>query len=252
MSKGKIIMITILGLLLLFILVIVCNGLIEYSKINKEIKEFKSKGVLVYSDTENKIDYYEIASDEQTRTFDYRFVYDDDKENDYFGDVGDITITNRNPLRELPLSELINPIIKLLNIGHATMNVEGNKVLESEGKEEGKVRVIDNQWLTYSDCPMIIGLKVKTDRATIDKVVERGLERIGDKYNWLFVLSFKNKAYCTELIHQIYKPENIKLNYDGFITTGNDLIYNKHTYIYYYQEKVEENGVIKTKVYYLS
>ena len=75
-------------------------------------------------------------------------------------------------------------------------------------------------------------------------------------YNYMFFLDTKEKYYCTDLMSRTYqslKDENGKskynLNDDGFITSVNDLILAKDTYIINYFE-VDKNGV--EHIYYLT
>jgi len=90
-------------------------------------------------------------------------------------------------------------------------------------------------------------------------------------YNFLFFLNMKNKYYCTDLMGRVYEEayERVfnekegyhskgyakKMNDDGFITSVNDLILSKDTFIHFYVEINEEviDGVktIVESIYYL-
>lgn len=251
MSKIKTVLMFLLTMFIIIILIFVLDGIIEDHSVMLKIKDFKSNAVLVYSDYENSINYYEITSEESTRTFDYKYCYDNDTSNDYFGDIGDITITDRNPLREYPLSELLTPIVRLLKIGHATINYYGNKLIESEGKDLKEVKIEKNYWLETTDAHLIVGLKVKTDSKTKENASEKAKSWVGLKYNWNFLVSSDDKKNCTGLVNDAYGNFKIKLNHDGLFVTGNDFITSKDTYIYYLQEKVFENNKTQTNIYYL-
>ena len=226
------------------------DGLIEYNNIKNEISIFKSRGEIVFIDEERKYYYYEISSNETSRTFDYKWLYDEEKDNDYFGDIGDITITNRNPLREYPFSEFVGVVAKYFYCGHATINIDNGSLIESEGKEDKVVREKESFWLQDESFNEVIGLKVNVSTERKLQAVNNAKTKLGLKYNWFFPISFKDSYYCTDLITSCYK-DIINLNSDLFITTGNDLIDNKNTYIYYFQEKVYNNGCLETHIYYL-
>lgn len=103
--------------------------------------------------------------------------------------------------------------------------------------------------------------------------IKRGNERVENKaiYNFLFFLNMQNKYYCSDLMSRIYEEayESVmndndeyrskgyakRLNDDGFITSIQDLILSKETFITFYVEINEEeiNGekVIVENVYYL-
>lgn len=90
-------------------------------------------------------------------------------------------------------------------------------------------------------------------------------------YNFLFFLNMKNKYYCTDLIGRVYEEayekvfnNNIdyhskgyakKMNDDGFITSVNDLILSKDTFIHFYveinEEKINDETVLVENIYYL-
>lgn len=80
------------------------------------------------------------------------------------------------------------------------------------------------------------------DDETITNVIDYANELAENNYiyNFLFFLDMKNKYYCTDLVSRAYDyilsgtKDNYyskSLNDDGFITTVNDLIISKDTYI---------------------
>lgn len=84
-----------------------------------------------------------------------------------------------------------------------------------------------------------------------DSLVNRNL------YNLLFFLDTKYKYYCTDLVSRAYQHVMVEeskqrsfsqaLNDDGFITSVNDLILSKETYILFFVEVVD--GIVN--IYYL-
>lgn len=112
-----------------------------------------------------------------------------------------------------------------------------------------------------------IGLRVKEMNEDLldgvinyldDKVERRSL------YNFLFFLDMTNKYYCTDLVSRAYSyvlndnKEVLyanRLNDDGFITSVNDLILSKDTYIAFYfkltSKKIDNKLIIYENYYYL-
>lgn len=102
-------------------------------------------------------------------------------------------------------------------------------------------------------------LRVKNVTETeIDQAVDFGIDK-ADKalYNFLFFLDLEYKYYCTDLVSRAYQDALIEpdkqrnysraLNDDGFITSVNDIILSKYTYICVYVEVVDNI----THIYYL-
>ena len=93
-----------------------------------------------------------------------------------------------------------------------------------------------------------VGLRVKNITLDqIDGAVDFARDQVGTSlYNFWFFLDMKYKYYCTDLVSRAYQhvmiPENKQreyaraLNDDGFITSVNDLILSKDTYIIFYVE----------------
>jgi hypothetical protein len=92
----------------------------------------------------------------------------------------------------------------------------------------------------------------------IDQAVSYAADK-ADKalYNFLFFLDLKYKFYCTDLVSRAYQDALIPiekqrdysraLNDDGFITSVNDLVLSKYTYITAYVEIIDNI----THIYYL-
>ncbi len=104
-----------------------------------------------------------------------------------------------------------------------------------------------------------VGLRVKDITSEqIDGVVDFATSKV-DKalYNFTFFLDLKYKYYCTDLVSRAYQdvmvePEDQRnyaraLNDDRFITSVNDLILSKETYITFYVENIDDI----THIYYL-
>lgn len=78
-------------------------------------------------------------------------------------------------------------------------------------------------------------------------------------YNYLFFLNMKHKYYCTDLVSRAYshaldqstKKYAKRLNDDGFITSVQDLILSKDTYIAAYVIIKKEGDTIIENYYYL-
>lgn len=114
-----------------------------------------------------------------------------------------------------------------------------------------------------------VGLRIKDiDDELIDGMVDSANEKIDNNrlYNFLFFLNMKYKYYCTDLVSRSYEesyrrvkdnnPEYRSkgyaknLNDDGFITSVNDLILSKETYIHlYFELEVYEDKVIENFYY---
>lgn len=100
----------------------------------------------------------------------------------------------------------------------------------------------------------------------IDKALENAVTRIENEalYNFLFFLDMNRKYYCTDFVSRMYEDAyqnvvNSKLEYrnkgyakkfndDGFITSVNDLILTKDTYLTFYVEVKEEKYLGETKI----
>jgi hypothetical protein len=98
-----------------------------------------------------------------------------------------------------------------------------------------------------------VGLRVKyATEETIDGAVNYAYDQYNNKsiYNFLFFLNMKYKYYCTDLVSRAYQSVMVEpskqssyskaLNDDGFITSVNDLILSKDTYITFYVEVIDD------------
>ena len=105
-----------------------------------------------------------------------------------------------------------------------------------------------------------VGLRVKDITSEqIDGAVEFAASKVDAAlYNFTFFLDLKYKYYCTDFVSRAYQdvmvaPEDQRnysraLNDDRFITSVNDLILSKETYITFYVENIDDI----TNIYYLA
>lgn len=97
-----------------------------------------------------------------------------------------------------------------------------------------------------------VGLRVKDIASEqIDGAVAYAEEKIDKNlYNFLFFLDMKYKFYCTDLVSRAYQSVMVEegrqrnysraLNDDRFITSVNDLILSKETYMIFYVEIIDD------------
>ena len=243
-------------------LIFFINGFIEKGIIKNEIEEFKSRGVF-----EEEIQYngviikkYKVKPEKEYENIEKPSI-NIERENYYLGSKLDITITSRNPLRNSSFalaSDVAGFFSKNFFIGHATINStsSGTYYIETVGndKEKNEVREERNIWFESEIKPgddnnTIIGLRIKgIDGETEEKIVSKLREKIGKKYNKLLIIPLKNRYYCTDLITRTLKEEGIKINYDHFYATGNDIIVDDDTYLIYYISRISNK---EFELYYL-
>lgn len=237
----------------------------ENYQIRQEIKTFMAKGVLDESRSNDTIKYY-VVSRETWMIEKDAFVTVGQQI--YPGTMGDIFVTQEAPSQLPPaLSNipLIHEFVSFFFGGHSAMvakddlsiNLRERDVLEVYGNdsdmEKNVVGFQRNYWLEpnnlYRD--EVIGLRVKG--ATIrdyESAVDQLIDRLGEKYNFTFLLNTKTTHYCTDLMVKAWEgfiPQNqstrFNLNQDWIVTTVNDLITSSDTYIFYYMT-VDVEGVI--------
>lgn len=104
-----------------------------------------------------------------------------------------------------------------------------------------------------------IGVRVKdVDSEQIQGAVDFADDKVDvNLYNFLFFLDMSYKYYCTDLVSRAYQdvmvaPEEQTnyakaLNDDGFITSVNDIVLSRETYMIFYVEIIEE----VVNIYYL-
>lgn len=253
-----------LNVLLIFFgifIVFITNGYYEKAIINSTLDEFKLRAVYLKQDSKNKnIHYYKVL-----KKYDYEDVSRNTFQIDfgYIGSKADIIVTNRNPLRGRSIIEpLFGYFSKNFFLGHCTINSndDGSKMYEVvgndlEGSEYNIVCESTNDWriyLTDSNTLIIIGLRLKnTSIAQRDSIVEYLEAQVGKGYNYTFLFNRENSYYCTDLVSRATKSSKINVNYDYFITTGNDIIISKNTYIFFLREIVIVEGKPRYNIYFL-
>ena len=235
-------------IILFLFMIFVVDGYIESSHINKEIKDFKERGELVYQ-TDNT-NYFQVLK---------KYDYEDTKnvirdyENINIGTTGDIYISDRDPAHNFFITKWMS---KQTWIGHlglvfdqdATKTVEivGNKTIK-----ENVVRIYNNNWMNVSS-PRYLVMRVKDINNTQkERLIEAANNVLGCGYNYTFIFQNNKKFYCSNLITHIYKKIGIELNEDHFLTTGSDIITNEQTYIIYYKETIIKQGKKLYNVYFL-
>jgi len=273
-------------------------ALVENTKVNQAIEEFKSRANGIY--TEESLDfgsttqvrrYYEVSRETSYELADTRSVYYD-ASRVYLGQKGDIFVTHDSPFPNVPV---IHQFVSYYFGGHAAINNGENKFIEATGfpdDDESLLAIIlhpgnkpsdfsttmslssSNYWLnpkyrTENDVEYpyfgsnyrnnFVGLRVKDITSEqIDGAVDFAAATIDTSlYNFTFFLDLKYKYYCTDLVSRAYQdvmvdPDDQRnysraLNDDRFITSVNDLILSKETYMTFYVENVD--GI--TNIYYL-
>lgn len=219
------------------------NGIIENKILRNQVDEFISRGELVQSSA--NIRYYEVK-----KAHDYEDITRHIFTSGRIGSTGDMVITNRNPMRDI---EILEPIAKLLWIGHSALIVTpfGEKILEVVGNDslDENIVQINNNNFGFVTGGEVVGLRVKdTTPEQRDLVVTEGEKLLGLEYNFLFVVSHPSRYYCSDLISRLWSQAGVNINYDHWVTTGNDMIVSPETYLIYYSY-VDSSGV--KHIYYL-
>ncbi len=253
-----------LVVILIAVYIFLANGFIEKAIVNKEINNFKERGVYVEDLIINgqTVKMYKVV-----KAYDYEdtnrpiYTYLETIDDYYLGSKTDITITSRNPMRMSDLAivrETCGFFANNFYLGHATMNIteNGSSYIEAVGNgTDNRVKVSVNSWIATEirggeDTNRIVGLRIKnTTSDQRDAIVDDLLEKVDCEYNYNFFIPYKDKYYCTDLLTRTLSKHNIDLNYDGFFAIGNDIILDNDTYLIYYIERIE-NGMFE--FYYLS
>lgn len=239
---------TMLIVILLLISIFLIDTTIESNDINKNIKNFKSRGVLVYEI--DNYSYYKIS-----KKYDYENCSNicNDPLDTNIGTIGDIYISNRDPLGGFFITEWLSNIAW---IGHCGMvyNEEGSQIIEIVGnknKEDNIVKIVENNWMKI-DSPEYLIMRVKDNNISKkEKLIDESVKILGCKYDYTFCLGGNKRFYCSNMISYLYKKININLNSDSLFTTGSDIITNENTYIIYYRERYIKNNKVCYNIYYL-
>lgn len=238
-----------IAILIIIFAIFMTDGFIESNKINNSIDEFISRGI--YVNTIDNISYYKVV-----KKYDYEDCDNilDEYSEKSVGTIGDMYITDRNPLKGFAVTEFIS---NKTWIGHCGIvyNEDGTLTLETVGNksvEENKVKVRENIWLDI-DAPRYLIMRVKGINDEQKDILKQEYEKIMDcRYNHSFIFGSKRHFYCSDMISYLYDKLDINLNDDYFLTTGGDLICAEQTYIIYYRQRVIKEGKNHYNVYYLS
>lgn len=242
MKKKKILKIC-LNLILIFFVSIVLgmtiNSSVENAKIRDSIKDFKALGIYQESLSNDKEKFYKVSRetlDNETPSYTIKngiMTY---------GGAGDIVVGMKTNVRNLPG---ITNNIEFFFGGHAASvcfekNIGGYTYSSNESIEckpsTGVACVMNTFWNDENYQTEVICLRVKTSQQTKELAFEKMEKNIGKKYNKFYIFKLKNRFYCTDLISRAYEPFGIKLNYDGFYCSVQDLICSPYTDISFYKE----------------
>lgn len=247
---------TILLVFLAILLVFITNGTVEYSAVQKEIKDFKNRSELDFTVEAINTTFYKVAPKHEYEDLS-RTVLTYSYHLNYIGSAGDIIITNRNPVKDVPVLNLpVSYFAKYFYVGHSTLSAINPKItyesVVNQDYDNG-VRKVVNDWLYLDfDTRHIVGLRVKDiDDNLALKVDEYCESKVGYPYNYTFAFNRYNSYYCTDLISRAYKEANVNINYDYLATTGNDLFLSENTYMIFYREVVIKDGKYHFNIYYL-
>lgn len=235
--------------LMFFVIVFIVDSVSESHEINKIVQEFKDRGQLVYeTDTKH---YYKV-----TKKYDYEDTSSPilrDYNSSHIGTIGDIYISNRDPLGFFVLEY----ISKKIYIGHSGLvyDKDATKTIEVVGnldKKDNVVKEWNNNWI-YESSPNYIFLRVKGINEEKRKEIQAEYEKLkGQPFNYNFLCNNKNRHYCSEFVSYVYKQIGYNLNKDYYATTGADYIVDDDTYIIYYQETYIDNNIKHRNIYFLA
>lgn len=252
----------ILILIVILLIIIFGNGFFELGFINSDIEQFINN-----CEYEKTINYgeYEINLYSKKASYDYEkdnYIDTIQIKDDtiYLGNKSDIIITNRNPYGRIGgafISDVVGMFTTPLNSGHATVNIDSESIIECVGNSDNNVvRIVNNEWfediIKYGEeKENYIGLRIKDfDNDKRNEFVRLLNNELGKKYTFSFLIHSKDTFYCTDLITRTIKKMNLKLNYDSFIATGNDILISNNTFIIFVVRKVDfKNKVIN--LYYM-
>lgn len=214
------------------------NGIIENKTVDQMIDNFKSRGQLDHIDKTNRKEYYKIKKDPWMKAIP---AFSNNGKS--VGQPGDILVS-----RISPFDNVFGKLTGYFFGGHAaTISHTGNSIYEIAGTvKEDYVKETFTNWSDSRDS--FLGLRVNTSRENKIKFLDNIKNKFGEPYNYTFIFNTIKSHYCTDLLSKSYREvdKSLDLN-DGFITSINDLILSKNTYIFYYQENVNR----LTKIYYL-
>ncbi len=247
----NIIILSLLTILVLFL----ANGYMEMNAVNVKFNEFKNRATLV--DT-IKINGQTVRLHIVHKEYDFEstenFIFDpyDITKKYYLGSIGDIVVTNRNPMRNHE-SAIVRDVAGYFSnsffVGHGTCNLDydGKRMIESVFSDDydGVVESV-NDWINSevrhsNDAQMFVGLRAKRlNKEKANELVSELKKCIGCAYNPIFLIRAKDKYYCTDLISRCYERIGININYDGFFPTGYDFILSDELYLIFICERIDD------------
>lgn len=220
------------------------------------VESFKTRGEYVSTETirnditnkDETIAYYKVvalASYEK----DTEKIYNDSYTDKSIGTTGDIYLTTSDPFG-LMYTKWMS---KKIYIGHSGIvySADGTEVAEVYGNtSNNKVDTYQNDWFdTKNDAFIILRSKDYINKKEIQNWID---ENKGDKYNYLYFLKTKNRYYCTDLVSRCYEEtQDNPISNKKIFVTGESMISNYNTFVIYYKEKSNTQGV-DYNVYYLS
>lgn len=251
--RWKKILSTMLLVLLVMFFTFVINGTIEYFIVSDEIGDFKSRGI--YEKTEGIYSYYKVKKQYDYEDIDNRPVITNYGTGNYIGSLGDIILTNRNPLPDEPIIQVMTGLFaQYYYVGHASLNMSEELLIEVYADSGAGVMLSENNWFyDGEDTPRIVGLRVKnTNQDILNQVSNYAYSKLGYPYNWTFLFYRHRSFYCTDLVSRAYLETGISINYDNLATTGNDMIVSPNTYLIFYRELIYQDGTPHYNIYYLT
>lgn len=233
-----------------FLVLIVFSVLTITASINnicmtKKVKDFVNSAT--FEEQIGDVRYYYIECDD----IDVDAVM---KDNPYYGfnvypalgNPGDIFVMPQSRMEYFPL---FSPFISYMFGGHAGLIVERDKLVEAMGGtiEEGYVFL--NISDLYLEDRTVIGLKVDVTEEQRKQAIQNAYDKVGDEYNYFFIINKKDKYYCMDICSRVYEEENVDCEIDktSFFTTIQELFHSSNTDISFV--KYEQDGI--TYVYYL-
>lgn len=96
--------------------------------------------------------------------------------------------------------------------------------------------------ISFTERYIILRVKDLTD-SDREKVLDKAVSMIGDKYNLSFIFNTHKYHYCSDLITKAFRVVNKNTNYDGFATTIYDLVMSGDVEIVGYKEYNKDTKV---------
>lgn len=248
---------------LLFIVVLIfVNGFMELQFINQDINNFidccEYEEEIVYK--EYKINLYCCKAEKDNEKNNYLDTITISDNKIYLGNKSDIIVTNRNPFNRYGgafLTDVAEMVVHPLYSGHAAVNLSVNEIIECVGIGDGdSVRIKENCWFDDiidfgQEDETYVGLRFKNvSQEDKEKYTTELKKEVNKKYTYSYFIHTKNTYYCTDLVTRIAKKIDVNLNYDGFVSTGNDIIISDNTFIIFIVRKIDlKNKIIN--IYYM-